>query len=282
MGLDKLKNKISFLPKKYFRIVFGLSTYIPGFIWLYNRLYKYLFPGTISVRYCYSVWMRHLVYINQFKHGIPKKIAELGPGNSIGIGLAALFSGAEQYIALDVVKYAHTQHNIDVFNELLTMFKNREDIPDEKEFPRVKPYISSYKFPNHILTEEVLTISLSEDRLKKIYDAIYKGDNKQSFIKYVAPWDDINLIKQNSMDMILSQAVLEHVDNLRDTYKALYLWLNNDGVMSHQIDLSSHGNALEWNGHWAYTNFLWKMIKGKRFGFINRKPRSYHHLIPYY
>jgi hypothetical protein len=46
--------------------------------------------------------------------------------------------------------------------------------------------------------------------------------------------------------------------------------------MSHQIDLSSHGNALEWNGHWKYTNLLWKIIKGKRSGFVNRKPRSYH------
>ena len=77
----------------------GLATYVPG--------YEYLEPtgGTSSARYCYSVWLRHLVmaYDSGLLQRPPATVAELGPGDSIGIGLAALLSGARKYHALDVV-----------------------------------------------------------------------------------------------------------------------------------------------------------------------------------
>ncbi len=46
--------------------------------------------------------------------------------------------------------------------------------------------------------------------------------------------------------------------------------------MSHSIDYKSHGSADEWNGHWAYSDFIWKLIKGKRPYLINRLPHSEH------
>ena len=32
----------------------------------------------------------------------------------------------------------------------------------------------------------------------------------------------------------------------------------------------------KWNGHWAYSDFAWELIKGKRPYFINRQPHSAH------
>jgi hypothetical protein len=46
--------------------------------------------------------------------------------------------------------------------------------------------------------------------------------------------------------------------------------------MSHQIDFKSHGVTEKWNGHWAYTDFQWRIIEGKRRGFVNREPYSKH------
>ena len=81
-------------------LIRGLATFIPGYVSGSPRE-----PGgTVSPRYCYSVWLRHLVMASDgclFEY--PKTVAELGPGDSIGIGLAALISGADEYYAFDVV-----------------------------------------------------------------------------------------------------------------------------------------------------------------------------------
>ena len=46
--------------------------------------------------------------------------------------------------------------------------------------------------------------------------------------------------------------------------------------MSHQVDFGCHETAGFWNGHWAYTDFLWKLIRGNRPYFLNREPHSTH------
>jgi hypothetical protein len=56
----------------------------------------------------------------------------------------------------------------------------------------------------------------------------------------------------------------------------MYAWLSRQGYMSHQIDLSSHGTADEWNGHWAYSDYVWKIIRGRRPYLLNRVPHSGH------
>ena len=60
-------------------------------------------------------------------------VAELGPGDSLGIGFSALISGADKYFAFDVVEHANASRNFEIFDELVSLFKNKEDIPDDKE-----------------------------------------------------------------------------------------------------------------------------------------------------
>ncbi|MDB5762884.1 MAG: hypothetical protein JWQ21_1879 [Herminiimonas sp.] len=76
--------------------------------------------------------------------------------------------------------------------------------------------------------------------------------------------------------MIFSQAVLEHVEDLLNTYKAMNLWLKPAGYVSHTIDFQCHGTADEWNGHWTHSDLMWKIIKGKWPFLLNREPHSRH------
>jgi hypothetical protein len=210
---------------------------------------------------------------------VPKRIAELGPGDSLGIGISALISGAEQYHALDIVRYSTADRTQKIFDELVTLFANRASIPSEKEFPNLKPSLKSYDFPSHILTDEYLNKVLSADRLQKIRDAIQSMDDPHTLkngamIKYCVPWNNEDTIEQESIDMIISQAVLQHVDNLELTFRCMNKWLRSNGMMSHTIDFKSMGSSSTWDGHWTYSDIEWKIVKGRKKYLINREPYS--------
>lgn len=233
--------------------------------------------GAYSSRYCYSVWLRHIVMAH--KNGLPtrpKVIAELGPGNSLGIGIAALISGSQTYYAFDIARFAINDHNIEVFDEISNLFANREDIPGEDEFPRVKPYLKSYEFPHYIYDEKYLSEMLKEERLQQIRNSLVNMNSDESFIKYEVPWDSKSIIKEESVDMIYSQAVLEHIDHLLDAYNSMRLWLKPDGFMSHQIDFKCHGTAEQWNGQWSYSDSQWEEKRKQHIFLLNREPHSHH------
>jgi len=258
---------------KFRLLIAGLLTHIP----IFKKHFVKEPGGSVSARYCYSVWLRHLVLAD--KNGLrthPKTIAELGPGDSLGTGLAALISGVEEYYAFDIVEYANIQRNLEIFDELITLFKNKEDIPDEKEFPKVKPYLDNYTFPSHLFTDEHLKKALDNKRLDKIKNSVLNPNDETSIITYKVPWYNSDILKPESIDIIFSQAVLEHVDDLKYTYATMREWLKPNGFISHQIDFKSHGYANEWNGHWTYSDFLWKLIRGIRPYLINREPHSTH------
>lgn len=262
--------------KKLLYVIYGLSTYIPG---IYSYFSKKT-GGTDSARYCYSVWLRHLVMANN--NGLnsnPKIVAELGPGDSLGIGLAALISGGEKYFALDLVEHANVERNLKIFDELVTLFRSRVAIPGEGEFPRVKPCLNVYDFPVNILDENRMQYALQESRLKLIRDSIMSFQGSDSLIQYKVPWHDASVLEKGSIDMIYSQAVLEHVDGLRNTYKAMHQWLKPTGYISHEIDFKCHGTDDEWNGHWTYSDFMWKLIRGKKSYLLNREPYSTHIML---
>jgi SAM-dependent methyltransferase len=236
--------------------------------------------GTNSARYCYSVWLRHLVLAQKAcLWNWPKVVAELGPGDSLGIGLAALLSGAQKYYAFDVVEYADSAINLDILDELVELFTKRDSIPDQNEFPLLEPQLKSYEFPSDILTEERIRQNLASDRIKSIRNALNNlscSDYDDIEIRYVVPWYDSNIIERESVDMIFSQAVLEHVEELANAYETFYTWLKPVGFMSHQIDFGCHHLAEQWNGHWAYSDLSWKLVKGKRTYLLNREPYSTH------
>ena len=261
-------------------LIKGLIKNIPGIEFVYKPIRKT--GGSCNARYCYSVWLRHLVYAYQNGfNSIPKKLAELGPGDTLGVGISALISGVEQYLALDVIKYSNAKVNLKTFDDLVKLFKLKTSIPDENEFPTLKPHLNNYDFPMQIFPDEYLRIILDDSRLLKIKNSIQHLDYSEStkeneMITYVVPWNKTLLIKHESLDMILSQAVLQHVDDLSSTYISMSNWLKPNGLLSHEIDFKSMGSSDTWYGHWEYSDFEWKIIRGKKLFYINREPHSTH------
>jgi len=250
----------------------GLSTCVP---W-YDR--KGSTGGTDSARYCYSVWLRHLVLAarNGALRSIPGVVAELGPGDSIGIGLAALLSGAEKYYALDLVQYSDLKRNLKIFDDLVSMFTHEMPIPDDSEFPLLYPKLDRYEFPRALIDANLRRRSLSPERVEAIRSSIAHCGLEGSIVSYKAPWDAPDVIDDGSVDLIFSQAVLEHVDDLPGVYAAMRSWLKPAGIMTHQIDFKCHGKANVWNGHWTYSDLAWKVMVGRRSYLLNRQPHSVH------
>lgn len=272
------------LQKLVFRLAhigLGLATHLP-FI---GEKFTRGTGGTDSARYCYSVWLRHVVKAREAGvWNAPRRIAELGPGDSLGIGLTALLTGAEQYFAFDVVEHASNQQNLAIFDELVELVRSRADIPGEDEFPLVKPYLDDYRFPADVLSADHIAECLKPERVARIRTALAnlgQHDDSDSAIRYVVPWMATGQaeqlpLRQQDVDMICSQAVLEHVDDLETAYSAMRTWLHEDGFISHQIDFKCHGTALDWDGHWAVPAAIWKVMRGARPYLINRQPCSEH------
>lgn len=246
----------------------GLATYIPG---LHSALRRGT-GGSNNAAYCYSAWMRHLSHISRVRSGVPHSVIELGPGDSLGIGICALLSGAEVYVALDLVPHALNKDNLRIFDELVDLFRSRAPIPSP-EFPEMKPVIVDTSFPDSLLSEKHLEVALSDERVAKLRNDLQTGTGS---IRYLAPLEEFDLDSLPAADLILSQAVLEHVDDLANAYGIMAQILRPRGLMSHQIDFRCHGTAVAWNGHLGYSNALWSLIRGRLPYLLNRTVLSDH------
>jgi hypothetical protein len=230
--------------------------------------------GTISGAYCYSVWLRHLSLIAKHlgRPIHPATVVELGPGDSIGLGIAALLGGAETYIGVDILMHTSTQNNLRVFDEIVALYRQRADVPDDDAFPRMYPRLSSYRFPEYLFDGD--GPRLTETRLAHIRSAVSQPSASFGPVRYIVPWN-ADSVAPNSVDLIVSQGVLQDMDHttrrddLSVSIRAMTRWLKRGGVMSHQIDLSCPGGA-QWNHHWAYGDLAWSIVRGNRPYYKNR------------
>ncbi len=258
-------------------MVTGLLSYTP--LWnLRGKLIKPAVGGASSASYCYGVWLKHLAIA--FDGGltkVPEVVVELGPGESVGVGLAALLCGASRYLAVDVVKHASTESNMQVLQELVALFKKGRDIPDDTEFPYMETKFEQNISPRFILDRDRMEFCLSDQRIQSISDALMRPSRANPIsISYVSPAYADSLIRPNSVGMITSHAVMEHVDKVEDAYRSMYKWLGYEGIMSHQIDFTSHDMSEYWNGHWTFSDLVWKLMRGRKSYLLNREPFSTH------
>jgi len=256
-------------------ILKGLATYVPG---LYPFLQRRSVRHTIDADYCYGVWLKHLTLLAaNGMYGLPASVAELGPGGSLGVGLAALLSGAERYRAFDIVRYTNVDWNLKLFDDLVERFRARAPRP-RRGWPDFDQHLDETLFPRHLLTDELMEKALAPARIAAIREAVRHMDttDPDAMIRYVVPWHDAKVLEPQTIDLLLSHAVLEHIDDLDTTYAASAEWIRPGGWMSHQIDFRSHGLTAEWNGQWKYSARRWRLVRGRRPYLINRQPFGAH------
>ena len=239
----------------------GLLSWIPG-------LHLHFVPhgsGTASAGYCYGVWLKHLtlLWANGMRE-MPCSVLELGPGASIGTGIAALLSGAERYTGIDAVAYASPPTNAAVQRELVSLFERRAARPTAG-FPPFDQYLDRRLFPSHILDDARLAASLAPARLARL----------ERDVRYLT-WERAGEVEEGSVDLVFSHVVMNQVDDLDGAYRHCARWLRPGGWMSHQIDFTSLDTTPEWNGHRGYGELMWKVIAGRRAYFVNREVLTTH------
>ena len=120
-----------------------------------------------------------------------------------------------------------------------------------------------------------LDAMLSDARLAEIRSNL-AGERSGDMIRSYAPWTAHEQEVDRLPDWIVSNSVMEHVDDLDHAYQSFKHWSGRGTIMTHLIDYSAHGIAPEWNGHWGASDLGWTITRGRRHYLINRTPHAAH------
>jgi SAM-dependent methyltransferase len=224
-----LKVGIWILKEKFKRELLKLKNYclylLGLFIAILNKLRRiftgYRNPRPISgkkildnIKYDYEV-------VNNFERRIKdvmeaifsfknKDVLEIGPGPDLGTGLFFMGRGVKSYTAIDKFKLIADNKN---FYEKLIDFSagKREVILD-----RIKKVTGELKFfngKNEIVSDNFKYLNMAAEDMANI---------------------------SNEYDLIVSQAVLEHIDNPLRVFKNMHGALKEGGIICHEIDFKTH------------------------------------------
>ena len=236
----------------------GILTHVPLLLEWRARRARSL--GTDSAEYCYRVWVRHLCSLSE--HGFSvhgAHVGELGPGDSIGTGLAALLSGGGRYTGLDAIRYGAAIDLEKMLDEIADMLMSRQPTP------RIS------RFPDEAIDWE--RFAANRDDLRA---GIRAGINNCERLRYQTPWTSPDVVERESLDLVFSEGVLQCIDDLDSTYQAMFYWLRPGGFASHSIGLNATHLLPHWNGHWAFSDREWRVVRGRRPFLLNRLPASAH------
>jgi SAM-dependent methyltransferase len=166
-----------------------------------------------AVRYAYQVVGDYVTYGagGAAARLIGKDILEIGPGDNLGVALLLLARGARTVTCIDGFSpSSSSDHNAHI-------------------------YAAIYK-------------SLSDEERARIHDVItIRSDgtaelqSERLVVRYGVPIDAaVTPLPDKRYDIILSRAVLEHLENLEIGWKNMLRSLRPDGEMWHKVDFRCH------------------------------------------
>lgn len=203
----------------------------------------------------YAFNEKHLVYsITQFKSFLEKiggasqiadkTILELGPGGSIGFGLLALRHGAKKYYAIESISHAFiTRKQLLSYRKLL---EGNDTL------------ISKYFIRN------------TDGRY--VYNP--------AFIEFIEIGQDSSYkLSDESIDIIYSCAVLEHVHDLNLCFSEMARVLRKNGIMNHQVDLRDHIFSQQSLLFLNFSDYWFDKLFKNTGEYVNRKRLSYYEML---
>jgi len=186
-----------------------------------------------SVAYCLNVvknWERALIdytgSLNPFKN---RSIIELGPGPDLGTGIIIIASGAKSYTAVDKNKLINRTPPV-FYNILLNYLK---DLP---EYEKAK-----------IAVDNILKQSFDEN-FCYIHDPIFNLED----------------VPNKKYDILVSQAVLEHITDINKIFEILRHKLKPNSIMVNEVDLGTHPaliRDLDPLNLLRYSDRVWNLLK---------------------
>jgi SAM-dependent methyltransferase len=180
-----------------------------------------------------------------------KTILEVGPGDNLGVALKLISLGAQKVICLDRFRCQRDETKVQaVYRELIERMT-----PEERGrcLEALLPTQEGYSFRS--------------DRIEYVPDTEVERS--------------LETLGEEIADIIVSNAVLEHVYDLEETFRNLGLLLRPGGYMYHGVDLRCH-NRFESKSELYFLTipqWLWNLM-GSNLGAPNRKRiGSYKHLF---
>jgi len=144
-------------------------------------------------------------YIGSMHSFKNKHVLELCPGSDLGTGFVILALGARSYTAVDKYKLiSKTPKSL-----YSVLFRQMENYPTFGKAQR-----ALYQFQ--------------------------KQGSCQDFSYIYEPHFFLDNLCPQKYDILVSQAVLEHLDDVSKTFKILKSKLNRNAIMAHEVDIGTH------------------------------------------
>ncbi len=166
-----------------------------------------------------------------------KRVLEYGPGDTLGVALLMYAHGAEFVKCVDRFHLSsNSKNSAPIFHALLGFL-------DGDAYERANSAFIEKGRPESGLRDDLVSYSVTDDGLSGAHD---------------------------EYDLIISRAVLEHVNNLDRTIRDIKSALKKDGLSIHLVDLKSHGlDRYREFDFLTWPNSLYKLMYGHK-GFPNR------------
>ncbi len=186
-----------------------------------------------SVEYTLNVvanWEKVLINYIGSKHSFDNKhVLELGPGPDLGTGFVVLALGAQSYTAID--KYELVSKTPDNFYKVL--FEQLKGYP---AYRKAKTALGQFQ--------------------KRGFSDYFSYTCESPF--------SLNNLPLRKFDVLVSQAVLEHLDDVRKAFDTLRPTLSANAIMVHEVDIGTHTRwvrALDPLNLLRYSDTIYELLR---------------------